>query len=447
MIGRRPPRTSEILAPTTGTARRPARARRVATAVIALTALVAACGADTDVDQAATLDALMDQLTGAELSDDEAVCVAEAVISTFDTDEIAAIVDGDIDDEVAVALDELTDTCLADVDAERADEPAADPTATAQPVPEPEPTAEPDTDDEPAEPTATPVPSPTPIVATAEFCAASHDAYEAFITIEYLSEAATPGAVQATFARVLDTLRAAVAAAPSADLTEEPQAALDAFIGVNQVTAEAGYDVGAAEPAALQEHLTPFLAIMDLLEEYLRGPCAIPDGNLEGDAASLARDFEAAHPPPTPVPADELIEIDDPATGIQVAVPADWDDVGSVNEGGVRALVATPDLVAFESSWDVAAVTITAFDGTADWESPVGETAAVAECTLASSGEYDDGTFTGELYFFEACGGGTAQAIVVGATNPTGTVAVVVEIQMPTIDDDVVTTIFNSFLV
>jgi serine protease Do len=138
---------------------------------------------------------------------------------------------------------------------------------------------------------------------------------------------------------------------------------------------------------------------------------------------------------------DYVIATDDSGT-LSVSVPAAWADVDGapIDIGGVSSpsIVASGDVAAFNSNWDVPGVQFVASSALVGYTAEqLLDLAASTECTSEGREDYDDGAFTGLFETYSDCGGTGATSIIVAAFPPDSSYGVLVAVQVVT-DADLV---------
>lgn len=307
-----------------------------------------------------------------------------------------------------------------------------------------------------------PAPAPEGLngLADTEFCSESADywvAANAGNSINMYSETQ----LRLVFEQMAIELDEAITAAPNEELEEPAIVARDHFVVIAQVLVDFDWDYAALEETVtyseLQPHFTAMGEIDDLLQEYLAGPCAFSEDDLDRRAEETgqaiinrAADLDAAQ---QDIPDGEFIEIVDGTDRLKVNVPYHWEDVQSEPDGPQSSLIIAPNVSEYLTTWAADGLKMTVKNAPAaiDWRQPMYETNAANECTLVSSNPYSDSLYTGWIDHYNNCGNSTASgtAVVIGATDADLSVEILVEVQFDTVDtaDDaaILAEILDSF--
>ncbi|WP_155855249.1 S1C family serine protease [Actinotalea ferrariae] len=159
---------------------------------------------------------------------------------------------------------------------------------------------------------------------------------------------------------------------------------------------------------------------------------------------------------PPAQPADFVTVTDD--TGqVTVDVPSSWGQVDGASyedENGnvILDVTASPDIQAFQETWDVSGVSISASsEALASWSvegllDTLAETAAGA-CTPAPEGRqpYSDGLYTGSFEAWGECGGVGTTYVVIAAQADDGSHLVWVRLQLVAGEEGVLETVVSTF--
>ncbi|MBI5089722.1 MAG: trypsin-like peptidase domain-containing protein [Actinobacteria bacterium] len=144
-------------------------------------------------------------------------------------------------------------------------------------------------------------------------------------------------------------------------------------------------------------------------------------------------------------------DVTDDTGMLTVSVPVEWYDIdgASIDLGGVSStsLIASTDVAAFQSNWDVPGVQFVASEALIGYTADeLLDLASTDECVSEGRVDYDDGLWYGRYESFTNCGGTGATSIVVAAFDDEGTYGVLVAVQVVT-DADLVALdeILNSF--
>lgn len=436
-----------------------------------LTMVLAACGGGDDGDSDLTRDFIASELMEATgLPEADVNCIVDSALDQFSLEQLATMSGDNPDPAVESEIVGITTDCLLnsdnldeiianemsnddDEDADSAPdatdgEPVglttgeeATPPTTAPPVKAP-PTTLPPT-------TLPPTTEPELQLAGSPFCLASTDYFVAVGALDELIELdASIPAHDAAFKRVFDALDRAVDSAPAPELRIEAETARAAMITVHDVTSELGYDVTDLDPATygIDDELGVLEASFDRLEEFLTGFCDEAMSEMDDRAEALAVELITT----AGTDSADGVAVTDDLDRISVEVPASWTSVDGAPGTSIADLVVAVDTEAFLTSWAGDGVRISIVDEgeNVDWTSPLSELDHFLACDFLDAETYDDGVYFGTINTFENCGRAGADAAVIIATNTDGfDLAVMVEIQMATWDQDSADLILSSFLV
>jgi serine protease Do len=144
----------------------------------------------------------------------------------------------------------------------------------------------------------------------------------------------------------------------------------------------------------------------------------------------------------------EYVVVTDDSGAISVEVPAEWTDVdGTASEVG-PSVVAAPDIAAFDETWDVPGVRVSASDQVgSDLEALLDELGAVAgACTSGGREDFETPFYAGRTEFFSECGDTGASFVTLAAVPSEGTYTVVIAIQLTSDADlEALDRILNTF--
>ena len=178
-------------------------------------------------------------------------------------------------------------------------------------------------------------------------------------------------------------------------------------------------------------------ATMDV-EVYRPAEDAFYEGQFNGDELELTQGGGVVDPI-DPVDVGSFVFVSDDTGAVQVSVPETWAQVdgAAVTDGGgnqFAQVVASPDLAGYGQSWNVPGVAVSASptlvgtnldDALASYSQ-----GAHADCTLDSTGDYDDGLYIGKFAYFVGCAGTNTDFVTLVANDASNTHFVVVSVQM-----------------
>lgn len=180
------------------------------------------------------------------------------------------------------------------------------------------------------------------------------------------------------------------------------------------------------------------------------------EGQFNGDELVLVEGGADPVDPVDPDPVGSFVTVNDDSGILSVSVPDTWGQVSGApftDSSGTtwEALVASPDLNSFASTYNVGGVALQssqALLGT-DLDQALASftQGASQDCTADNSGDYDDGFYVGKFAYFTNCGGVDTDFAVVVADDYNSTHFMVVTIQMATETEKttVLENILNSF--
>ena len=153
-------------------------------------------------------------------------------------------------------------------------------------------------------------------------------------------------------------------------------------------------------------------------------------------------------------PVGSFVTVEDDSGVLSVSVPDTWSQVdgASITTGdGVtfEALRVSPDVATFETSWSVPGVALLSSEAAVNDDIPTWlETLAVTDCTLDSSGPYDDSFYVGEFNYYTGCAGGTTDYVVIAAKDVDNTHLMLFTAQLVSEADKatVLDELLNSFI-
>lgn len=446
-----------------------------------LTMVLAACGGGDDGDSDLTRDFIASELMEATgLPEADVDCIVDSALDQFSLQQLATMSGDNPDPAVESEIVGITTDCLlnsdnldeiianemSDDDDEDADSPSdapdgepvslnngeqAPPPTTAPPVTAP-PTTLPPTTLPPA--TLPPTTEPELQLAGSPFCLASADYVVAVGAIDELMELGAGVPVhEAAFKRMFNALDRAVDSAPAPELRVEAETARTAMTAVHGVTAELGYDVVDLDPAAygIDDEFEVLEASFDRLEQFLTGVCGESTSDLDDRAETLTDELLTTATTGTTGTTDSTgVPVTDDLDRIYVEAPASWASIDGAPGTSIADLIVAVDTETFLTSWAGDGVRITIVDEgeNVDWTAPLSELDHFVACDFLDAETYDDGAYFGTINTFENCGRAGADAAVIIATNTDGfDLAVMVEIQMATWDQDSADLILSSFLV
>jgi hypothetical protein len=148
-------------------------------------------------------------------------------------------------------------------------------------------------------------------------------------------------------------------------------------------------------------------------------------------------------------PAASLMTVTDSPGPLSVAVPSTWtdtDDTPQMNDDGSDRprIAAAPVLADFYTEWEVPGAQVVAYPFASDPSTLLHNLGFADQCTDSGVLAFDNGTFTGLMQTWTACGGTASRNLLLAISPADQSATVYVEVQLPDADNTPLQAVLSS---
>jgi hypothetical protein len=189
----------------------------------------------------------------------------------------------------------------------------------------------------------------------------------------------------------------------------------------------------------------------DALVNWILADLGVVSGKVYPPASALPPLTPTGTVPPELLiaPATQLMTVADGPGTLSVAVPSTWTDTDvtpQMNDDGSDRprIIAAPVVDGFSSGWVVPGAQVVAYPFTSDPSTLLSNFGLATQCTDSGVLAFDNGTFTGLMQTWTACGGTASRNVRLVVSPSDQSATVYVEVQLPDADNTPLQAVLSS---